>query len=236
MQPEGRAGSKDGTQGREAAAQRGEAERRAGFREGGPRSEPEASEIPPRWSTLANALTGLRLALAPALVGAILTGAPSIAALVFSVAVATDLADGRVARRRVEASPLGGALDHAVDAVFVTAGTAALASQGVLPMLLPVCIAAAFVQYAVDSRTQAGGLRGSRIGRWNGIAYYVAVGVPVVRDAAALGWPAPPLLGSLGWLLVGTTLVSMATRLRLALRSRRAPGSPGAGTAARSPR
>ena len=189
-----------------------------------------------RWFTLANALSGLRLALAPALVGAILSGAPSLAALVFVVAVATDVADGRVARRRSEASPLGGALDHAVDAAFVTAGTAALASQGVLPTLLPVCIAAAFLQYAFDARTQAGGLRGSRLGRWNGIAYYAAVAVPVVRDAAGMGWPAPPLLRAMGWLLVASTLVSMAIRLRLVLRSRRAPGSPGAGRAARSPR
>ena len=34
----------------------------------------------------------------------------------FVVAVATDLADGRVARRRGEVTPLGGFADHAVDA------------------------------------------------------------------------------------------------------------------------
>jgi phosphatidylglycerophosphate synthase len=189
-----------------------------------------------RWSTLANALTLLRLALAPALVAAILGESAAVAALIFAAAVGTDVADGRLARRRAEASTLGGALDHAVDAVFVTAGTAALASQGVLPWLLPGSIAAAFLQYAVDSRAVSGGLQGSRLGRWNGIAYYAIVAVPVVRDAARLGWPAPPLVRALGWLLVGSTLVSMASRLRLALRSRRARGSPAAGTGARSPR
>jgi phosphatidylglycerophosphate synthase len=188
-----------------------------------------------RWSTLANWLTGLRLALVPALVGAILAEVPWVAALVFGVAVATDVADGRIARRRAEDSPLGGVLDHAVDATFVTAGTAALASQGTLPLLLPILIAAAFIQYAIASRTQAGGLRGSRLGRWNGIAYYAAVAVPLVRDAAGLGWPAPALVRAMGWLLVASTLVSMADRLRLLLRSRRAPGSPGAGRGARSP-
>jgi phosphatidylglycerophosphate synthase len=189
-----------------------------------------------RWSTLANWLTGLRLALVPALVAAILAEAPWVASLVFGVAVATDVADGRIARRREEDSPLGGVLDHAVDATFVAAGTAALASQGALPMLLPVLIAAAFVQYAIDSRTSEGRLRGSRLGRWNGIAYYAALAVPLVRDATGLGWPAPALVRSMGWLLVATTLVSMAGRLRLALRSRRDPGSPGAGRADRSPR
>ena len=191
---------------------------------------------PARWLTLANALSGLRLLLAPVLVAAILAGNAPAALLVFAVAVATDLADGRVARRRAEASALGGAVDHAVDALFVTAGAAALASRGVLPLPLPSLIAAAFVQYAVDSRTRTGGLRASRLGRWNGIAYYVIVAVPVVRDALGLGWPAAALVRALGWLLVATTLVSMADRLTLAWRSRRARGSPGGGTGARSPR
>jgi phosphatidylglycerophosphate synthase len=189
-----------------------------------------------RWSTLANGLTGLRLVLVPALVGAILAEAAWVGALVFGIAVATDMADGRIARRREEVSPLGGVLDHAVDAAFVTAGTAALAAQGELPLLLPVLITAAFLQYAIDSRTSEGGLRGSRLGRWNGIAYYAAVAVPLVRDAAGLGWPAPARVRALGWLLVASTLVSMAGRLRRARRSRRAPGSPGAGRAGRSPR
>jgi len=188
-----------------------------------------------RWSTLANWMTGSRLALAPLLVVAIVAGSPWGAALVFALAVATDVADGRIARSRAEASPLGRALDHAVDAVFVTAGAAALASRGALPALLPILIAAAFVQYAVDSRTPAGELRGNRLGRWNGIAYYAAVAVPLVRDALGLGWPAPALVRALGWILVATTLVSMAGRLRLALRSRRAPGSRDAGRADRSP-
>jgi phosphatidylglycerophosphate synthase len=188
-----------------------------------------------RWSTLANWMTGSRLALAPLLVVAIVAGPPWGAVLVFALAVATDVADGRIARSRAEASPLGRALDHAVDAVFVTAGAAALASRGALPALLPILIAAAFVQYAVDSRTPAGELRGNRLGRWNGIAYYAAVAVPLVRDALGLGWPAPALVRALGWILVATTLVSMAGRLRLALRSRRAPGSHDAGRADRSP-
>jgi phosphatidylglycerophosphate synthase len=189
-----------------------------------------------RWSTRANALTLLRLALAPGLVAAILGDAAGIGVAIFALAVATDVADGRVARGRAEASPFGGALDHAVDAVFVTAGAAALAAQGALPALLPALVAAAFLQYALDSRTREGALRASRLGRWNGIAYYAIVAVPLVRDALGLGWPAPRLVRLLGWLLVASTAASMADRFRLARRSRRARGSPGAGRAARSPR
>ncbi len=189
-----------------------------------------------RWSTLANGLTLLRLALVPGLVAAILGDAAEIATAIFALAVATDVADGRIARRRAEASSLGGALDHAVDAAFVTAGAAALAARDALPALLPLLVAVAFLQYALDARTPEGALRASRLGRWNGIAYYAIVAVPLVRDALGLGWPGPRLVLVLGWLLVASTILSMADRIRLARRSRRARGSPGAGTGARSPR
>ena len=146
---------------------------------------------------------------------AICAGEAWIAVALYALAVATDFADGWVARRYDEASPLGGLMDHAVDAVFVTSGCAALASVGVLPALLPALIAAAFVQYAVDSRVgPERPLRASWLGRWNGIAYYVILAVPIVRDALSLAWPGPGLVMALGWLLVVSTLLSMLDRLR----------------------
>ena len=169
----------------------------------------------PRWTTRANALTLLRLLLAPALAAALLHGAAGLALSLFLLAVATDFADGWVARRYRETTPFGAFADHAVDATFVTAGTAALAHGGALPALLPALIALAFAQYALDSRaTAASSLVGSRLGRWNGIAYYVIVAVPVVRDALALAWPGRALVMALGWALVASTLVSMVDRLR----------------------
>ena len=164
------------------------------------------------WSTRANAITLLRLVAAPLLVLAIVSGATACAAAIFALAVATDLADGWVARRYREASPLGGLVDHGVDALFVTAGCAALAFRGELPPALPVAIAFAFGQYVFDSRPGPR-LRGSSLGRWNGIAYFVAVGVPVVRDALGLGFPPVHQVRAFGWLLVVSTLVSIADRL-----------------------
>ena len=172
-----------------------------------------------RWLTRANALTLLRLLAAPFLALAILDGDEVMATALFVFAVATDFGDGWVARRYGESSPLGGLADHAVDATFVTVGTTALACVGVLPLALPPLIAAAFLQYALDSRTPARtGLRASSLGRWNGIAYYVIVAVPIVRDTLLWSWPGPDLVRALGWLLVATTVVSMADRLRLGLR------------------
>jgi phosphatidylglycerophosphate synthase len=146
--------------------------------------------------------------------------------LVFWLAVGSDVADGWVARRYGEVTRLGGVIDHAADATFVSVGCLALAHIGVLPVALALLIVLAFLQYAADSRvvsTQR--LRPSRIGRWNGIAYYVIVAVPIMRDALGLGWPTPGWVLALGWLLVAATLLSMLDRFRWFVLGRRARGS-----------
>ncbi len=177
------------------------------------------------WLTRANALTCLRLAAAPALVVAIRADAYWAATAVFSFAVASDVADGIVARRFDEQSGLGRLIDHAADAIFVTAGAAILAHARVLPALLPTLIAASFLQYALDAKiAKSSGPRPSTLGRWNGIAYYAIVAIPIVRDALGLAWPGPALVMALGWLLIGSTLVSMGdrmigSRIRAALRN-----------------
>jgi len=169
------------------------------------------------WFTRANGLSLLRMLFAPALALAVTDGAAAAAAALFWLAVATDVADGRVARRRGEVTPYGRLFDHAADATFVTVGTAALAWVGALPVALPPLIAAAFLQYAFDSRSLAfREPRRSRLGHWNGIAYYVIVAVPVMRDALGLAWPGAGLVLALGWLLVALTVVSMSVRLRVA--------------------
>lgn len=165
------------------------------------------------WFTPANALTGLRLLAAPLCAVAIVEGAATGAVLLFALAVVTDLADGRLARRRGEESALGGLLDHATDATFVSLGLAALAYLGAVPVLLPILVALAFVQYMLDSKTLAGRpLRASWLGRWNGIAYFVLLGTPVIRDALGLTWPGNAIVLVLGWALALSTLASMLNR------------------------
>ncbi len=128
------------------------------------------------------------------------------------------MADGPVARRRGEASALGGLIDHGVDALFCTTVVAALAAKSIAPTILPILIAAAFLQYAADSRALTGRpLRASRLGRYNGIAYYALAGIPVVRDGLGLAWPVDALVLGLGWLLAATTAGSMWNRLRARL-------------------
>lgn len=174
------------------------------------------------WFTPANALTGLRLLAAPLCAVAIVEGAATGAVLFFALAVVTDLADGRLARRRGEESALGGLLDHATDATFVSLGLAALAYLGAVPVLLPILVALAFVQYMLDSKTLGGRpLRASWLGRWNGIAYFVLLGTPVIRDALGLSWPGNAIVLVLGWVLALSTLASMLNRAHAFLQLHR---------------
>ena len=176
-------------------------------------SAPAARRSSRRWGTRANALTALRLAAVPLLVVAILSGSTAAACALFALAVATDLLDGRIARRFGEVTPLGGLLDHCADAAFVSAGLGALAWQGGVPAPLPLLVAAAFLQYVLDSRALAGRrLRASGLGRANGIAYFVLLGIPLVRDALGLAAPGDGLVRALGWALVATTVASIADR------------------------
>ena len=160
-----------------------------------------------------------------------------LAALVLLVAIATDLLDGVIARRRGTASAAGGLFDHTTDCLFVAAGLAGGAARLAFPWVLPVLVVAAFAQYVADSYWLARGqsLRGSRLGRWNGILYFA----PLVGDILIrLGWTwLQATLTLLVWALVASTLVSMGERL-LGIRAlrRTARESPVAGTGDRSRR
>jgi len=181
-----------------------------------------AREPRPLWLQPANALTALRLCVAPVCAWSVLADRPRTAAALFVFAVASDLADGPLARRRGEASVFGGLFDHTVDAIFVTTLLVALAVRDVVTALLPALVVVAFVQYVLDSRALAGKrLRTTAIGRTNGIAYYVAAGIPLVRDALGLDWPNATLVAAFAWLLVTTTLASIVDRALALLATRR---------------
>ena len=165
------------------------------------------------WLTWANALSALRLLITLPCAYTIVHGLWAMAAPLFIVAVVTDIFDGVVARRRGEVSPLGGLLDHSIDALFVTTTLAALTVIQLVPVLLPPLVMASFLQYVWDSKALSGApLRASVIGRWNGVGYYVLVGIAVVTHALAIDWPTTELITLSGWLLVASTLTSMCDR------------------------
>jgi CDP-diacylglycerol--glycerol-3-phosphate 3-phosphatidyltransferase len=165
---------------------------------------------------MANALTAVRLLLVfPfAFFMAKPDGRSAIFAFVaWVVALITDLLDGPIARRRGAVTAASGAFDHTTDFLFVTSGLFAGALRGAFPWILAALITAAFAQYVIDSywvhrHTK---LRGSKLGRYNGIFYFV----PSIMDILIrMGLRfLEPLLTILVWLLVLSTLVSMAQRL-----------------------
>jgi phosphatidylglycerophosphate synthase len=144
--------------------------------------------------------------------------ADALAAPLFALAVVSDLLDGRLARRRGAVSRHGRLLDHGADFAFVTAGLLAAAWRGALPLLLPLGIALAFAQYVLDSHLlhREPGLRMSRIGRWNGVLYFVPLGGVCLADLGVPGLETATRMTA--WLLVATTALSIGDRL-LAARS-----------------
>lgn len=165
---------------------------------------------------MANALTAVRLLLVIpfALYMAQADARAAVFALVaWVLALITDFLDGPIARRRGTVCAWSGVFDHSSDFLFVTSGLFAGAFRGAFPWILPILITLAFAQYVIDSywihrHTQ---LRGSKLGRYNGILYFV----PSTMDILIrLGLRfLDPLLTILVWLLVVSTLVSMGQRL-----------------------
>ena len=167
---------------------------------------------------MANALTALRLILVAPFAFFMARGdvrSAAIALAIWAVALITDFLDGPIARRRGTVTALSGTFDHTTDFLFVTSGIFAGAYRGVFPWILPTLIVAAFAQYFIDSYWihRHAKLRGSKLGRYNGILYFVPtcvdalirLGVHVLR----------PLLVIFIWGLVVSTLVSMVQRALL---------------------
>jgi CDP-diacylglycerol---glycerol-3-phosphate 3-phosphatidyltransferase len=166
-------------------------------------------------ATWANALTALRLGLIFPLTGCIIDSEWAIAAVLFTVAALTDYFDGPLARRYGQATPFGGFADHATDALFVTCACTALAMTDYIPVLLPCIIPIAFLQYTVDSRVLKGqSLRPNPLGRINGIAYYVVPGVVIGGHVLAIWNHLAAVTDAFCWVLILSTVVSMALRTR----------------------
>ena len=168
----------------------------------------------------ANLVTALRLAAAPGAGWFAAAGDWPVTALLLLGAIGTDVLDGVLARRLGQASNQGGLFDHGVDCVFVTCLLAGLAKAGWTPWMLPALIPLAFIQYALDSQALAGEkLRTNGLGKANGLGYYALGALIVLPHALQLSLPTVLAEGA-AWLLVASTLVSMAERLIFVLRRR----------------
>ncbi|HTR36717.1 MAG TPA: CDP-alcohol phosphatidyltransferase family protein [Bryobacteraceae bacterium] len=178
---------------------------------------------------MANALTAVRLLLVLPFAFFMAKGdrgSAIFALVVWVVALITDFLDGPIARRRGTVTGFSGTFDHTSDFLFVTSGLYAGALRGAFPWILPFLITAAFAQYVIDSYWvhRHAKLRGSKLGRYNGILYFVP---PVMDCLIRIGLSfLAPLLTLLVWLLVATTLLSMAQRLMFRRLPEQLPSRP----------
>ncbi len=169
---------------------------------------------------MANLLTAIRLLIAipTALgLGEILMLSPIVLLILVLVAMLTDYYDGKVARLTGSASPRGQLFDHSTDFVFVTSCLAGAAYAGFVTPILPVLIVIAFSQYVLDSHYfyHEKQLHMNRLGRWNGILYFVPIlilacsGLPVFTEMASILTAAVFVFA---WLLVLSTVLSILDR------------------------
>ncbi len=138
---------------------------------------------------MANALTAVRLLLVLPFAFFMAKGdrnSAIFALVAWVVALITDFLDGPVARRRGTVTAFSGTFDHTSDFLFVTSGLFAGALRGAFPWILPALITAAFAQYVIDSYWihRRRKLRGNKLGRYNGILYFVP---PVVDSLIRMG-------------------------------------------------
>ena len=178
---------------------------------------------------MANALTAVRLLLVIPFAFFMTKGDVRFAIfalIVWGIALLTDFLDGPIARRMGTVTAWSGTFDHTTDFLFVTSGLFAGAYRGVFPWILPVLIVAAFSQYFIDSYWihRHAKLRGSKLGRYNGMLYFVP---PCVEIMIRLGVRfLQPLLTILVWALVASTLVSMGQRLMFSRLPEHVPTRP----------
>ncbi|GAB4360051.1 MAG: hypothetical protein Kow0026_22110 [Oricola sp.] len=130
---------------------------------------------------LPHGLTALRLAAAPVLFAAILQGRGDAAAACLALAMATDMADGPLARRHGVSSRAGAWFDVWTDFAVIEAAFLGFAVAGTGPWGVPVMAALSFGLFAGTARWT--GAIHDPVGRHiGGILMVAAFAVVALRD------------------------------------------------------
>jgi len=189
----------------------------------------------------ADLCTALRVLLAPVLAWQLcLSGEQAGFApfAVYMVAAATDYVDGVLARAAGTASRRGRAFDHGADALLLFPSLWVLATEGRLPLALPLAAMSAFALYTLDGWRRGGSLgaidlTSSRSGALGGLLNYVVVGA----TAAAVFVDARPVDRAIYAAAFAVAAVNAAAALeRLASLFTPTRASSGAERGARAPR
>jgi CDP-diacylglycerol--glycerol-3-phosphate 3-phosphatidyltransferase len=179
----------------------------------------------------ANVLTAARVLLTPLFVMLIWNAQRHVAygivaGVLFAVIAASDVVDGRLARRFGSATNGGRTFDHLADIGFIVTALSTYAALGITPWWVPAAIAGSFAFYVIDSwsrPTARGGLVGSRVGHAAGVCNYVLIGVLVYNNSAGIDAVSGVILALLFCLVPIYSALAVLTRLS----ARTAPAAVG---------
>ncbi len=161
---------------------------------------------------LPSAVTTIRLAAAPAFLFAFLDRPPPLAAVLYVLAVLTDLLDGVLARRLGAVSGAGGYYDAIADFIFIASAFSAFCAKGWYgwPVFLP--IAASFACFVLSSGAKRPVY--DPVGKRIGAFLMLVIGINLLC-------PLPLLLKSCFVLIIFVCVASIAFRVAYLARSGR---------------
>ena len=173
---------------------------------------PDPQEPRGRWQVaIPSIVSVLRLALLPFAVVYWLRGEVVLALCFYGAIVATDLADGWLARRLGASTTFGAWLDPATDIVVALTFLAILATHNVVPVWTPILPAiAAGVFLATYRRGQTYG----RLGRYYGALLYVTIGIALAEPPSIIRLGLSIIIGLAGAIAIGERTAGQLRRRR----------------------
>jgi phosphatidylglycerophosphate synthase len=127
---------------------------------------------------LPTAITLLRLLTLPFLVSLLTIGQTLFADLLFILAIGSDFADGRLARKIAISSQLGADFDVTVDTIFIGGMFLYFVLSGVYPSWVLFLIISMFLQYILTSKLLK--ITFDPIGKYYGSLLYGAIGLTML--------------------------------------------------------
>ena len=160
--------------------------------------------------TIPNIITLARILLTPLFIILLIQGQYRKSLLVFLLAGLSDLADGLVARRWHQKSPLGAYLDPLADKLLMSASFVALSIARVIPPWLTVVVLSRDLALALGVivfrlADLPLNIAPTRMGKWTTTVQIFTILLVLVGKI----WPLPPLLFPFFfWLTCGLTVLS----------------------------
>jgi phosphatidylglycerophosphate synthase len=176
--------------------------------------------------SLANKITFGRAALIPGVIVLLLLSYREAAIALFLLASLGDILDGMAARWRKEVSPLGKALDPAVDKALYVSVFSVLTVQGQVPLLALILFVAPQLGLAIGAlflQVSRRWVQGARLlGKGAAVLTFVAAGFLILQLPEAV---------TLLYAAIGASYLASLDYLIGALRAKRSLRSDGPGTA-----